>query len=62
MGFVFAGEWPLGGGVARHLQRDGLGALVLEDGLPFGIGLLNGVGHDEQLISMEEAQSGGKAA
>ena len=62
MGFVFAGEGALGGGVSRDLQCDGLRPLVAQDGLPFGLGFLDGVGHDEQLMAMEDAQSGGKAA
>ena len=59
---VLAGERTLCGGVARHLEGAAFGAFLGEQRLPFGFGLFNGCGHDEQLISMEEAQSGGKPA
>ncbi|MPN07573.1 hypothetical protein SDC9_154844 [bioreactor metagenome] len=59
---VFAGERPLGGSVARDLEGRGFGALVLQQGLPFLVGFLDREAHDEQLISIEEAQSGGKPA
>ena len=62
VGFVLAGEGALGGGMARDLEGHGFGAFFAQHGLPFGICLLDRVGHDEQLISMEDAQSGGKAA
>ena len=60
--FVFAGKRAFGGRVARDLEGGGLGAFFLQQGLPFGIGFLDGKAHDEQLISMEEAQSGGNPA
>ena len=61
-GFVLAGERALGGGMARHFERAGLGAFLRQQRLPLGIGFLDLVGHEEQLISMWEAQSGGKPA
>src|SRR2546427_8402623 len=48
--------------MACHLEGGRFGALGLQLGLPFLFGLVDGKAHDEQLISMEEAQSGGKPA
>ena len=48
--------------IGEYLEGRGFGALVLQQGLPFLVGFLDGKAHDEQLISMEEAQSGGKPA
>ncbi|MCY1556219.1 hypothetical protein D9M68_929540 [compost metagenome] len=62
VGFVLAGEGAFGGGVARHLEGGGFGTLLSEQGFPFGVGFLYGRGHEEQLISIVEAQSGGKPA
>ena len=62
MPLVFAGEGALGGGVARDLKGCWLGALVVQQGLPLGVGFLDGVGHEEQLMEMEDAHSGGKSA
>ena len=45
-----ARERALGGGVAGDLVGRRLGALVLQQGAPFGVGFLNGMGHEEQLI------------
>src|SRR5574337_317551 len=59
---VLAGVRPLGGGVAGDLERAGLGPLGGEQRAPFGVGFLDFVTHDEQLISMPPAQSGGKSA
>ena len=52
----------LGCGVARDLQRAGFGVFGSQHGLPFGWGFLDRKVHDEQLMEMEEAQSGGKPA
>lgn len=60
--FVLAAEGPLGGRVTRDLVSRGLGALGLQQRLPFVFGFLDGVGHEEQLMEMEDAQSGGKPA
>ena len=59
---VLAGVGALSRRMARDLEGGRLGAFVLQQGLPFGIGFLDGKAHDEQLIEMEEAQSGGKPA
>ena len=49
--------------MARDLEGAGLGAFFGQQGLPFGVGFLDReCGHDEQLISIVEAQSGGKPA
>src|SRR5205814_3179002 len=61
-GFVLAGERALGGGMPRHLEGAGLGAFLREQGLPLGVGFFDSVSHEEQLISMWKAQSGGKPA
>ena len=60
--FVLAGVGAFSRRVARDLKRRRLGTFFLQQGLPFGIGFLDGKAHDEQLIEMEEAQSGGKPA
>ena len=62
MGFIFSGERTLSGGMARHLQGARFGIFFLEQRLPLGIGFLNGMAHDEQLMEMVDAQSGGKSA
>ena len=62
MGLVFARKRPLCGCVAGDVQRDCFSAFFLQNGLPLSICFLDGEGHDEQLISMEDAQSGGNAA
>ena len=38
-------ESPLSGLVARHLVGHGLCLFLLEQGLPFGVSLVDGVGH-----------------
>src|SRR6218665_3837449 len=62
VGLVVAGKGALGGGMARYLQGHRLGAFGVQDGLPLGVGFLDGGIHDEQRMAMVAAQSGGKAA
>ena len=59
---VFAGEGPLGRGMARDFEGAALGAFLREQCFPLGVGLLDRVGHEEQLISIWVAQSGGNPA
>lgn len=60
MVFVFASEGPLGGRFARDVIGHGLCVLGGEQGAPFLFSFLDG--HEEQLISMEEAHSGARPA
>ena len=59
---VLAGKGALSGRLAGDLERAGLGTLGTQHFLPFGSGFLDGKAHDEQLMEMDEAQSGGKSA
>jgi hypothetical protein len=59
---VLACEGAFGRLVPGHVKSQGLGPFLGEQGLPLGVGFLDLEAHDEQLISMEDAQSGGKPA
>ena len=61
MVFVAAGESPLGGGMAGDFKSQRFSAFAGQQSSPFfrcfGVGR-----QEEQLMAMEDAQSGGKAA
>ena len=47
-----AGESPLSGLVARHLVGHGLCVFLLEQGLPLGVSLVDGVSHGRFVMVM----------
>ena len=59
--FVAAGECPLGGGMAGDFKGQRFSAFAGQQSSPF-FRCFGGCGHEEQLMAMEDAQSGGKAA
>ena len=61
MVFVAAGESPLGGGMAGDFKGQRFSAFAGQQGSPF-FRCFVGCGHEEQLMAMEDAQSGGNAA
>ena len=62
MAFVLAGKGALCGGFAGDFKGYGLSVFVSQQGAPLGIGFLDRKVHEEQLISIDDAQSGGKSA
>ncbi len=59
---VFASERAFRCGLARDLEGTRLGPFLREQRLPLGVGFFDGIGQEEQLISMEDAQSGARPA
>jgi hypothetical protein len=60
MGFIFAAERALGRRLPGDRKGQGFGPLVSQVLFPLGIGFLDF--HEEQLMAMELAQSGGNPA